>query len=259
MAFLLEGGFKAGLISESIRLEIRRLPVGFEGCLNFCRSGRGIVPGELDIPFKATRERCAREVGGTDIGRVKACFPIEDVGLGVKARPLRVIRDANRGILQTCYIIDGFAVGGSHIRCCDDAQPATALGERLKLGTKENVAAPFDERDQQINSVRTLDFLVELGLHGRFLIGRSGEERCFHKRAFGTGQVFPWGKRKGFFACDAKKLLAFCVDEGFVACVRSYTCSLRRAGSFSDKRNDLIGQRNLRSKAVRNCCFFAVF
>ena len=87
--------------------------------------------GDFDIPFQTARERRIGEVGGADIGGVKACFTVENVGFGVQARALGVVGDFDFCAFEPCEGVDGLDIGGAHVGGGDDAQLAAALGEGL--------------------------------------------------------------------------------------------------------------------------------
>ena len=153
MALGIDGSDEEAMLFLRVGLEIRRLPIGVEGGRDFFhRRGRSVLR-DFDIPFQAARERRIGEVGGTDIGGVKARFAVEDVGFGMQACALGVVGDFDFCAFEPREGVDGLDISGAHVGGGDDAQLAAALGEGLNLWEDEDQAAPFDEGNEEVEAV----------------------------------------------------------------------------------------------------------
>ena len=163
-----------------IQREIGGRPVGLEGHPDLVDEVAFVPLAQLDIPLQAGGDGRVGEVRGADVDGREATLPMEGIGLRMEAGALGVVGDPDLSVGQGCEELDGLGVRRAHIRGGDDPE-RTRRGEGPQLVHEQADAAPLDERDEEIDTVRREDLGLEL-VHEAWLGRRPREEGVLREK-----------------------------------------------------------------------------
>ena len=113
---------------------------------------------------------------------------MEDVRLRMQARPLRIVADSDFCVRQRTQSLHRPWVGRPHVASRDDPDARAVLsglhGQLPQFVDENAQAAPFDERAEDVDSVRRRDLLAQLA-------AETGIEPCPGQKS-GAGQRSVW-------------------------------------------------------------------
>ena len=161
--------------------ELPAVPVGLKFHPEFFDDVRLILGRDFQVPLETLRHRGVRHVRRADVGGRKSGVPMKMVGLGVKARALGVVGDANLRGRKFGDPFNGASVRGTHVGCGDQPDWHASVRKLAQSIHEQSQAGPFNEGYQDVHSIGGGHFESQLVGEWRIGLG-TGEQTALGER-----------------------------------------------------------------------------